>query len=161
MSNQVSTPFTPSTGVLQGSVLSPHLYSIYINTLPALLRSASTRTTAMVSSLSPSGPPGPGFGLSPGLLFGPNLDVSSLSSSPTAINSLLYADDVAILGSASEVKQMLDLAQIHSQVLGYRWSPTKCAILNAPDPTSSRYVRLTLYDEDCCIHTTSKVNIHG
>ncbi|KAG1019256.1 hypothetical protein G6F43_014364 [Rhizopus delemar] len=43
---------------------------------------------------------------------------------------------------------MLDLAQIHSQVLGYRWSPTKCAILNAPDPTSSRYVRLTLYDED-------------
>ncbi|KAG1001544.1 hypothetical protein G6F27_012775 [Rhizopus arrhizus] len=151
MSNQVSTPFTPSTGVLQGSVLSPHLYSIYINTLPALLRSASTRTTTMVSSLSPSGPPGPpgpGFGLSPGLPFGPTLDVSSLSSSPTAINSLLYADDVAILGSPSEVKQMLDLAQIHSQVLGYRWSPTKCAILNAPDPTSSRYVRLTLYDED-------------
>ncbi|KAG1086115.1 hypothetical protein G6F39_012525 [Rhizopus arrhizus] len=148
MSNQVSTPFTPSTGVLQGSVLSPHLYSIYINTLPALLRSAATSTTTMVSSLSPSGPPGSGFGLSPGLPFGPTLDVSSLSSSPTAINSLLYADDVAILGSASEVKQMLDLAQIHSQVLGYRWSPTKCAILNAPDPTSSRYVRLTLYDED-------------
>ncbi|KAG1387719.1 hypothetical protein G6F60_014005 [Rhizopus arrhizus] len=116
MSNQVSTPFTPSTGVLQGSVLSPHLYSIYINTLPALLRSAATRTTAMVSSLSPSGPPGPGFGLSPGLPFGPTMDVSSLSSSPTAINSLLYADDVAILGSASEVKQMLDLAQIHSQI---------------------------------------------
>ncbi|KAG0772381.1 hypothetical protein G6F22_015786 [Rhizopus arrhizus] len=148
MSNQVSTPFTPSTGVLQGSVLSPHLYSIYINTLPALLRSAATRTTAMVSSLSPSGPPGSGFGLSSGLPFGPTMNVSSLSSSLTAINSLLYADDVAILGSASEVKQMLDLAQIHSQVLGYRWSPTKCAILNAPDPTSSRYVRLTLYDED-------------
>ncbi|EIE92108.1 hypothetical protein RO3G_16819 [Rhizopus delemar RA 99-880] len=97
----------------------------------------------MVSSLSPSGPPGPsdsgssGSGL--GLPFGPSLDVSSLSPSPTAINSLLYADDVAIIGSASEVKQMLDLAQIHSQVLGYRWSPTKCAILNAPDPASSRY----------------------
>ncbi|KAG1310657.1 hypothetical protein G6F62_014572 [Rhizopus arrhizus] len=89
----------------------------------------------MVSSLSPSGPPRSGFGLSPGLPFGPTMDVSSLSSSPTAINALLYADDVAILGSASEVKQMLDLAQIHSQVLGYRWSPTKCAILNAPDPT--------------------------
>ncbi|KAG1303548.1 hypothetical protein G6F62_015795 [Rhizopus arrhizus] len=79
----------------------------------------------MVSSLSPSGPPGSGFGLSPGLPFGPTMNVSYLSSSPTAINSLLYADDVAILGSASEVKQMLDLAQIHSQVLGYRWSPTK------------------------------------
>ncbi|KAG1533645.1 hypothetical protein G6F49_013500 [Rhizopus delemar] len=80
LSNQVSTPFTPSTGVLQGSVLSPHLYSIYINTLPALLRSAATRTTTMVSSLSPSGPPGPsgsgssGSGL--GLPFGPPLDVS-------------------------------------------------------------------------------------
>ncbi|KAG0732553.1 hypothetical protein G6F62_014457 [Rhizopus arrhizus] len=97
MSNQVSIPFTPSTGVLQGSVLSPHLYSIYINTLPALLRSASTRTTTMVSSLSPSGPPGSGFGLSPGLPFGPTMDVSYLSSSPTAINALLYADDVAIV----------------------------------------------------------------
>ncbi|KAG1569600.1 hypothetical protein G6F48_013607 [Rhizopus delemar] len=58
----------------------PHLYSIYINTLPALLRSAATRTTTMVSSLSPSGPPGPsgsgssGSGL--GLPFGPPLDVS-------------------------------------------------------------------------------------
>ncbi|KAG1049782.1 hypothetical protein G6F41_014358 [Rhizopus arrhizus] len=58
----------------------------------------------MVSSLSPSGPPGSGHGLSPGLPFGPTLDVSSLSSSPTAINSLLYADDVAILGSASEME---------------------------------------------------------
>ncbi|KAI8888017.1 hypothetical protein K501DRAFT_164230, partial [Backusella circina FSU 941] len=29
VSNFVSRSFSPSTGVLQGSVLSPHLYSIY------------------------------------------------------------------------------------------------------------------------------------
>lgn len=37
-SNFQSTSFCPTTGVLQGSVLSPHLYSIFINTLPQLLR---------------------------------------------------------------------------------------------------------------------------
>ena len=45
ISNHVSTPFAPATGVLQGSVLSPHLYYKYINSLPALLRSAASATT--------------------------------------------------------------------------------------------------------------------
>lgn len=34
-----TNPFTAITGVLQGSTLSPHLYSIYINSLPQILRS--------------------------------------------------------------------------------------------------------------------------
>ncbi|KAG1269786.1 hypothetical protein G6F66_013968 [Rhizopus arrhizus] len=32
VSNHSSAAFSPVTGVLQGSVLSPHLYSVYINT---------------------------------------------------------------------------------------------------------------------------------
>ncbi|KAG0994641.1 hypothetical protein G6F27_014068 [Rhizopus arrhizus] len=74
--------------------------------------------------------------------------LSSSSLSPTPINSLLYADDVALVGSASEVRHMLDLAQIHSLTLGYKWSPPKCAVLNAPSPSSSRYVPMSLYDQD-------------
>jgi hypothetical protein len=111
LSNQTSSPSSPATGVLQGSVLSPHLYSIYINTLPEALRAAASPNTIRVAD------------------------------PPTAINSLLFADDVAILGSIAEVQRMLDIAADHSHQLGYRWSPTKCAVLNAPRP-------LTLYGEE-------------
>ncbi|KAG1388584.1 hypothetical protein G6F60_013665 [Rhizopus arrhizus] len=151
LQNNVSDPFVPSTGVLQGSVLSPHLYSIYVNTLPALLRSAASATTTSVLSVSPSGPPGPGALVPDGLPFGPLVGTAALSSSspsPTPINSLLYADDVALVGSASEVRHMLDLAQIHSLTLGYKWSPPKCAVLNAPTATSSRFVSMSLYGQD-------------
>jgi hypothetical protein len=102
LSNHISPPSSPITGVLQGSVLSPHLYSIYINTLPSVLRAAASQYTTTV---------------------GPN-------ATPT--NSLLFADDVALFGTATEVQRMLDIAADHSLQLGYRWSPTKCAILNAP-----------------------------
>ncbi|KAG1141042.1 hypothetical protein G6F36_015757 [Rhizopus arrhizus] len=43
---------------------------------------------------------------------------------------------------------MLDLAQIHSLTLGYKWSPPKCAVLNAPSPGSSRFVQMSLYGQD-------------
>ncbi|KAG1016323.1 hypothetical protein G6F26_012620 [Rhizopus arrhizus] len=116
-----------------------------------LLRSAASATTTSVLSVSPSGPPGPGALVSDGLPFGPLVGTAALSSSslsPTPINSLLYADDVALVGSASEVRHMLDLAQIHSLTLGYRWSPPKCAVLNAPTATSSRFVSMSLYGQD-------------
>ncbi|KAG1532712.1 hypothetical protein G6F49_013649 [Rhizopus delemar] len=54
VSDHSSIPFIPVTGVLQGSVLSPHLYSVYINTLPALLRQVAAPATHLVpSSRSP------------------------------------------------------------------------------------------------------------
>jgi hypothetical protein len=39
------------------------------------------------------------------------------SASPVTINSLLFADDVAIFGSKDEVQDMLNLAAAHSQDL--------------------------------------------
>ncbi|KAG0771391.1 hypothetical protein G6F22_016514 [Rhizopus arrhizus] len=53
------------------------------------------------------------------------------------VNSLLFADDVAVIGSAKSVKEMLKLCEQHSLSLGYRWNPTKCAVLNHPLSSSS------------------------
>jgi hypothetical protein len=109
--NYVSAPFHPATGVLQGSVLSPHLYSMYIDTLPQKLCPAATRRTATVGDPA------------------------------TPVNALLFADDVPIFGTAEEVAEMLRRSVKHSQLLGYRWSPSKCAIVNGEDHN------FTLYDE--------------
>ncbi|KAI7897992.1 uncharacterized protein BX663DRAFT_556190, partial [Cokeromyces recurvatus] len=135
LSNNVSLPFSPCTGVLQGSVLSPHLYSVYINSLAPLLRSAASPRTASVLSSSPSDP-----------IVPPWYPVTMPAvPSPTPVNCLLYADDVALIGSAREVQTMLQLSESHSASLGYRWSPPKCAVLNPPSATSSTSVTLSLY----------------
>ena len=94
IANHSSAPFTPVTGVLQGSVLSPHLYSLYINSLPSALRSAASAGT---TSVCPPGTP---------------------STSPIPLNCLLFADDVAIVGSRSQVQRMLNIAAEHSRSLG-------------------------------------------
>ncbi|KAI8583785.1 hypothetical protein K450DRAFT_267808 [Umbelopsis ramanniana AG] len=109
LSNCLSTPSAPATGVLQGSVLSPHLYSIYINSLPGELRVCASNHTTKVGETS------------------------------VAINALLFADDVALIGSATKVQAMLDIASDHSLRLGYRWSPSKCAVLNADGSHISLY----------------------
>ncbi|KAG2192553.1 hypothetical protein INT47_012777, partial [Mucor saturninus] len=123
LANHRSDPFTPITGLLQGSVLSPHLYSLYIDSLPGVLRSAASDSTPEV------------FGID--------------DDEPVVINSLLFADDVAIFGTKDEVEKMLQIAGDHSLKLGYRWNPSKCAILNAPSPRSSRTPNFafTLYNK--------------
>ncbi|KAG0820575.1 hypothetical protein G6F19_012390 [Rhizopus arrhizus] len=113
VSNHSSAPFSPVTGVLQGSVLSPHLYSVYINTLPSLLRQVAAPATHLVPSSGRS------------------------DAGMVPVNSLLFADDVAVIGSAKSVKEMLKLCEEHSLSLGYRWNPLKCAVLNHPTSSSS------------------------
>jgi hypothetical protein len=124
IANHSSDSFRPLTGFLRGSVLSPMLYSIYINSLPSLLRSFASHITTRVS-------------------------LPSASTTPLAINSLLFADDVAIFGTKLEVQRMLDAAEKHSRNLGYRWNPIKCAIVNHPIGRSIKGVNsqpLTLYN---------------
>jgi hypothetical protein len=116
LSNCLSLPFHPTTGVLQGSVLSPHLYSIYIDTLPRLLRSSALPIT-------------------PSIPYHPADQLLNQAS------CLLFADDVAIIGSPTTVTHHLRLAEQHSVELGYRWNPSKSAVLN-PHPS----LNLSLYD---------------
>ncbi|KAG1608378.1 hypothetical protein G6F46_011591 [Rhizopus delemar] len=77
LSNTTSRRFHPKTGVLQGSILSPYLYSIYINQLPAQLRSQAITT-----------------------------DMSPLETIPL-LNCLLYADDVVLIAERTTMTSLL------------------------------------------------------
>ncbi|KAG1169845.1 hypothetical protein G6F70_008094 [Rhizopus microsporus] len=105
LSNATSCRFRPKIGVLQGSILSPYLYSIYINQLPAQLR-----PQALPSSSSP------------------------LEMIPS-LNCLLYADDVVLIAERSNMVDLLRQCEKHNIQMGYRWNPSKCVILdNSTDP---------------------------
>ncbi|KAG2214749.1 hypothetical protein INT45_002988, partial [Circinella minor] len=129
ISGHVSHRFSPTTGVLQGSILSPHLYSLYINLLPQILRAP------LFSSDSDSD-----SDFLPSSLY-------SSSTRPIAghwINALLYADNVILIASPDIMQSLLDRAEQHSLQLGYRWNPTKCVAINA---TASSSPPLTLYNQ--------------
>jgi hypothetical protein len=69
LSNATSRRFHPKTGVFQGSILSPYLYSIYINQFPVYLRHQVIKDDT------------------------PPLQLASL------LNYLLYADDVVLIAN--------------------------------------------------------------
>ncbi|EIE82075.1 hypothetical protein RO3G_06780 [Rhizopus delemar RA 99-880] len=110
LSNATSYRFSPATGVLQGSILSPFLYSIYINQLPALLRTQPIEEV-------------------------PSTDTRHFAQS---INCLLYADDVVLIAAPQDLAMLLQQCEDHSHRLGYRWNPLKCAIL-APSSDTQAY----------------------
>ncbi|KAK4513149.1 uncharacterized protein ATC70_012943 [Mucor velutinosus] len=104
VSGAVFDGFRPGTGVLQGSILSPFLYSVYINSLPAVLRAP----------------------FNPRVVERPPRLYNGLW-----INSLMYADDVVLIGTAESMPLLLARVEAHSVSLGYRWNPLKSVVLNA------------------------------
>ncbi|CDH56230.1 hypothetical protein RO3G_07988 [Lichtheimia corymbifera JMRC:FSU:9682] len=111
LSGATSDSFSPATGVLQGSILSPHLFSLYISSLPNALRN--------LDSLPP--------------LDDDFVPVRPLYRSVSGLwmNCLLYADDVVLIADAATMPHLLTIAENHSYQLGYRWNPAKCVVINA------------------------------
>jgi hypothetical protein len=130
--NHTSSTIHPTTGVLQGSILSPLLYAIFIDSLPSVLRLGCQRPITVRT-----------------LPRGTHSEMSILNQRRQStkhrridthieiINSTLFADDVALIGSPSDVHHMLSLAEEHSIANGYKWSPTKCQIITTPPPPGS------------------------
>ncbi|KAG1444271.1 hypothetical protein G6F46_012551 [Rhizopus delemar] len=113
LSNATSRRFHPKTRVLQGSILSPYLYSVYINQLPVYLRHQAIED-----------------------------DTPSLYLAPL-LNCLLYADDVVLIANRSTMADILRECEEHSIQMGYRWSPSKCVILDNQPQT----IEYAIYDQ--------------
>ncbi|KAG0734435.1 hypothetical protein G6F23_012400 [Rhizopus arrhizus] len=107
LNNATSTRFSPVTGVLQGSILSPFLYSTYINELPRLLR-----LQPITADISPT-------------------------EFILQLNYLLYADDMVLIAAKADMPSLLKSCEDHSYELGYRWNPSKCVILDPTQPSSN------------------------
>ncbi|KAG1139476.1 hypothetical protein G6F38_009802 [Rhizopus arrhizus] len=101
LSNATSRRFRPNTGVLQGSILSPYLYSVYINQLPAQIRPQAFPSSSLPLEMIPS------------------------------LNCLLYADDVVLIAERSNLVDLLRKCENHSIQMGYKWNSSKCVILDS------------------------------
>ena len=102
--------------------MSPHLYSISINSLPQFLLSLTPSNSSNYSDSAPD----PDF-------------ILSFRQSPhrlvcgKMINALLYADDVVLISDRTNIQNLLRRAEEHSCQLGYRWNPSKCVVLQQPN----------------------------
>ena len=140
MKNYESRSIKPRRGVLQGSILSPILYAVFIDSLPKMLRNNCSHQTVSVNSVPLADHTEASAQHLDRILHHNNSNRQDTTT--TSINTLLYADDVAIFGSPREVRQLLIMAQMHSERYGYQWHPAKCQVINGGNH------RFTLYGEE-------------
>ena len=119
VSQRRSAAFSLPAGVLQGSVLSPLLYSVYLDPLVERLRAE-----------------------------GPSI---CLPHQGGKINCLLYADDIALIGSsAAALKKLLEIASNDSIARGYRFSPAKCVVVSPGATAQPLYGNLLARQRSFC-----------
>ncbi|KAI7883498.1 RNA-directed DNA polymerase [Lichtheimia hyalospora FSU 10163] len=128
----------PKRGVLQGSIINPLLYAVFIDILPKQLRSAlhfSTRPTIIRHTPQDHLTEAECQHLSYHRPLTGGRPPRRPDTSYLLLNALLYADDVAIIGSSEDMISLLSAAERHSMDAGYRWHPEKCKSINAPSHT--------------------------
>jgi hypothetical protein len=101
LNNVRSLQFQPNTGVLQSSILSPFLYSLYINDLPKLLRLSQLEEPQTPIKLA------------------------------RLMRCLLYADDVVLIAEQSQMNNLLIWCEERSLARRYRRNPSKDVILDS------------------------------
>lgn len=128
VSQHRSRPIALPAGVLQGSVLSPLLYSIYLDPLVEKLKA-----------------------------HGPRIPLSGSS----ALNALLYADDIALIASSPrDLRRLLELAEEDSLERGYRFSPAKCVVVGMDHSTYKLYNAPLVHQRSFC-YLGIEVNCRG
>ncbi|KAJ8651363.1 hypothetical protein O0I10_001955 [Lichtheimia ornata] len=141
----------PKRGVLQGSIISPLLYAIFINTLPQRLRDCTHIHKPIFMSHTPQD--SITEATCPTIVYDRPFRRGRPPRRPDTarlmVNGLLYADDVAILGSAEDMPSLLEAAESHSLAAGYHWHPGKCKTINA-----TPHLNLQLYNEPIANVTT-------
>ena len=129
VSQHRSRPIALPAGVLQGSVLSPLLYSIYLDPLVEKLRA-----------------------------HGPRI---SFPNDSTGINSLLYADDIALIASSPrDLRRLLTTAEEDSLERGYRFSPQKCIVVGMDHSVFKLYDAPLVHQSSFC-YLGIEVNCRG
>lgn len=159
LNSHQSSWIRPRKGVLQGSILSPMLYAIFIDSLPRMLRRVTPRKplllqTPRVDHLTEF--ENNLLGRHDMISNGLDDNNDNYDMQIQQVNALLYADDVAIIGSRADMVDLLAAAGRHSTQNGYRWHPGKCVTLNGNSSTNEQQspLPLELYNEPITNATT-------
>ena len=114
INNKQSNVFKTSNGVLQGSILSPMLYAIFINDLIEDLNKSELGVTVPYKTTTDNNH----------II----LDTNKHSILKIACNA--FCDDITLFANnAKNMAKLLQICESHANKWGYKFNPTKCEIL--------------------------------